>query len=254
MCFTILSVVFLAPASLFGQAQVGPGDQAGRAPILESSRLTAEYHQDFRGGKFDSKTWRLVGGNAEERIKVEQGGLRITIPAGLNNPAAVGIVPRFRIRGDFEITATIEIIKAYNPVRGYGVAATLYAETDTPTDEAVTVERGIIPREGDRFTSTRISGPQEKRKYDVRRAPAESRYGKIRMERVGSTVTTSYADGNQPFRTLRTVELGREDLTLLRAAAETGVSDHAVDVRFERPYDPRSGIARVRRSQTINRN
>jgi hypothetical protein len=51
------------------------------------------------------------------------------------------------------------------------------------------------------------------------------------MERVGSMVTTSYADGDQPFRKLRTVELGPEELVLVRADAETGVSDHAVDVQ-----------------------
>jgi hypothetical protein len=233
MSITILSLVCLGPASLFGQAQVGPGDKGGVAPALESRRLTAEYRQDFRGGKFDNKTLRLVGGNAEELITTEPEGLRIRMPAGRKNPAPVGVVPRFRIHGDFEITATFAILKADDPIRGYGVAATLWAETDTPNDEAVTIERGIIPNEGERFTSTRISGPQENRKYDVRRARAKARSGKIRMERVGSTVTTSYADGDQPFRKLRTVELGPEDLTLVRAAAETGVSDHAVDVRFE---------------------
>jgi len=225
--------VTVGTAWLLHRAVAGPGDQAGSAQALASGRLTAEYHQDFRNGKFDCKTLRLVGGGAEELVKPETDGLRIRIPAGLHNPAAVGVVPRFQIHGDFEITATVAIVKADNPVRGYGVAASLWAETDTPTEETVTIERGIIPKEGERFTSTRVSGPPENRKYDVRRALAKSREAKIRMERVGSMVTTSYADGDQPFRKLRTVELGREDLVMVRAAAETGVSNNAVDVRFE---------------------
>jgi Protein of unknown function (DUF1583) len=229
----MLSVVTIGPAWHMEPADAGPWDQTGSTPALDTGRLTAEYHQDFRGGKFDNKTLRLVGGRAEELVTAERDGLRIRMPAGRKNPAAVGVVPRFRIRGDFEITATFTILAADNPIRGYGVAATLWAETDTLTEEAVTIERGIIPNEGERFTSTRISGPQENRKYDVRRARAKSRSGKIRMERVGSMVTTSYADGDQPFRKLRTVELGPEELALVRAAAETGVSDHAVDVQFE---------------------
>ena len=46
-------------------------------------------------------------------------------------------------------------------------------------------------------------------------------------------VTTSYADGDQPFRVLRKVELGPEDLTLVRLGADTGVSDHALEIRLE---------------------
>ena len=53
------------------------------------------------------------------------------------------------------------------------------------------------------------------------------------MARVGSKVTTSYADGKEPFRVLRTVEVGPEDLMLVRLGAETGMSDHSVDVLFE---------------------
>ena len=158
-------------------------------------------------------------------VKAEEDGLHIRIPAGLNKPMPVGVAPRFRIHGDFEITASYTIVKADNPIRGYGLAATLWVETDTDTAEAVTIERGIIPKEGERFTSTRISGPPppETRKYDVRRSRAQSRSGKIRMARVGPMVITSFADGTQPFRVLRKVELGPEDLTLARLAAETGV-------------------------------
>ncbi len=198
-------------------------------------RLVAEYHQDFHGGKFDYKTLKLVGGSAEQLVKAERDGLHIRMPAGLNNPAPVGVALRFRVHGDFEITVSCAIVKADNPTRGYGLAASVWVETDTENAEAVTIERSIQPKEGERFTSTRISGPPppENRKYDVRRERTESRFGKIRMAREGSMVITSFADGTKPFRVLRTVELGPEDLTLVRVAAETGVSDHAVEIRLE---------------------
>ena len=115
---------------------------------------------------------KLVGGDAREFVKTEEDGLHIRMPAGLDKPLPVGVAPRFRIHGDFEITASYAIVKADKPVRGYGLAVTLCVETDTDNAEAVTIERGIIPKEGERFTSTRISGPPppETRKYDVKRA------------------------------------------------------------------------------------
>ena len=100
---------------------------------------------------------RRVGEYSHELVRPERDGVRIRIPSGIKNPEPMGVAPRFRIRGDFEITASFTIVNADDPIRGYGVAATLWVETDTRTREAVTIERGIIPKEGERFTSTRIS-------------------------------------------------------------------------------------------------
>jgi hypothetical protein len=231
----MLSALLVGPSWLLGLADAGQKEQASSPPGPDAARLVAEFHQDFRNGEFDSKALRFVGGYIEERVRRERDGLHIRIPAGFDKPEAVGVTPRFRIHGDFEITASIAIVKADNPIRGYGVAAALWVETDTPTAEAATIERGIIPKEGERFTSTRISGPPppEARKYDVRRALAESRSAKLRMARVGSKIITSYADGDKPIRVLRTVELGSEDLTLARLGADTGVSDHSIEICLE---------------------
>jgi Protein of unknown function (DUF1583) len=227
--------------SLLGTLVVGPGtlirpveaQQAGSAPGLDKTRLAAEFHHDFRDSKLDTQTMARVGGNSDQFVRPDREGLRIRIPSGLNNPEAVGVAPRCRVKGDFEITVSFKIVKADQPIRGYGVGASVWVETKTATNEALTIERGIIPKEGERFTSTRVSGYPLDRKYDVRRARARSRSGKLRMERVGTKATTSYADGDEPFRKVRTVELGPEDLTLVRLAADTGVSDHSVEVIFE---------------------
>jgi Protein of unknown function (DUF1583) len=231
--FAVLSIILMATGRPFPAIEAGQGEQTGSTPAPANARLAVEFHQDFRGVAIDPRTIRRVGGYSEQLVRPDRDGLRVRIPAGLKNPDATGVAPRCWVHGDFEISVSFTIVKADTPIRGYGVAATLWAQTDTPTDEAVTIERGIIPREGERFTSTRISGPPEARKYDVRRAPAESRSGKLRMERMGSKVTTSFADGKSPFRALRTVELGTEDITLVRLAAETGVSDHAVEILLE---------------------
>jgi hypothetical protein len=226
----ILSTIVLGSGGLSRRIEA---QQAGSTTASDQSRLKAEFHHDFKNGAFDSRTISRVGGDAEQFVRTDPAGLRIRIPAGLKDHEAVGVAPRCRVRGDFEITVSFTIVKADTPIRGYGVAATVWVETKTATNEALTIERGIIPKEGERFTSTRVSGYPLDRKYDVRRARTKSRSGKLRMERVGTKATTSYADGDQPFKVLRTVELGPEDLTLVRLAAETGVSDHSVEVLFE---------------------
>ena len=171
-------------------------------------------------------------------------------PRGSSILRPVGVVPRFRVHGDFSITLAYTILKVDSPVRGYGPGVVIWAETGTPTNDAVTVERGVIPKEGERYTSTRISGagPPEDRKYDVRRTPAQSRSGNIRLERAGSMVTASYAEGKDPFRVVRTVELGPGDLTMVRFGATTGVSDLSIEIRLEDVTIRAGGLARLPRS------
>ncbi len=234
-------MVSALPSGLLRSAEQGEPKQAkpGEAEPEKSAsepakpRLAAELHQDFRNSALDTRTMSRVGGYAEEFVRPDKEGLRIRVPPGLNSPEAVGVAPRCRIRGDFEITVSFAIVKADEPIRGYGVAAAIWAETNTPTREAVTIERGVIPRAGERYTLTRISGPSQTRKYDVRRALAQSRSGKLRMERTGSQVTTLFADGKEAFRVLRKVDLGPEDVALVRLGADTGVSDHSIEILLE---------------------
>ncbi len=64
-----------------------------------------------------------VGGDAEQFVRTDPAGLRIRIPAGLNNHEAVGVAPRCRVHGDFEITVSFTIVKADTPdpgLRGRG--------------------------------------------------------------------------------------------------------------------------------------
>ena len=169
----LFSIILPASGSLARQAAAAQADQPESAKTPDKPRLAVEFHQDFRDRALDHRTIQRVGTNSDQFVRPDREGLRIRIPAGLNNPEAVGVAPRCRIRGDFEITVAFSIVKADNPIRGYGVAATVWAETNTITHEAVTIERGIIPREGERFTSTRVSGHSLERKYDVRRAAGQ---------------------------------------------------------------------------------
>ena len=86
----------------------------------DPGRLTAIYHQDFRSGGYDFRGLKVEGPpGATDEVRAEPEGLRITTPAEVDRP--VGVSTRFRIQGDFEITARFEAPRGTLPKGESGV-------------------------------------------------------------------------------------------------------------------------------------
>src|SRR4029077_20086436 len=62
--------------------------------------------------------------------------------------------------------------------------------------------------------------------------PAGGRLGHLRITRVGKKAVLAVAQGDNEFRELHRVELGAEDITMLRLAANPGNGPNAVDLRL----------------------
>ncbi len=219
---TLVVLMILAPGVFAADPYTGP--------------LAQVFQVDFRQESFDVQSLALVGGHAEELVHAEPSGLRVQMPAGMGNPETVGIKPRFRVRGDFDISAEFEILQADKPTDGYGIGAQMSIETDSPTKEAATAEWTFTPgKDGVRFISTRIIGqPDGKRDYRVQSLAANRRAGTLRLVRTGTSLRASYRDeGETRDRSLPPVELGTEDVTTVRLAANTGISDHPVEIRLK---------------------
>ena len=209
---------------------------ASVASAGETGPLANTYRADFTKEAFDVQDIALTGGHAEELVHAEASGLRIKMPPGMGRPEGVGIKPRFKIRGDFDLSATFEILQADKPTEGYGVGAQMSIETESPTKEAATAEWTYTPgKEGTRFISTRIIGQLDgNRQYRVQSLAANRRAGTLRLARTGSTLRASYRDeGEATERFLPAVELGTEDVAWLKLVANTGISDHPVDIRLK---------------------
>src|SRR5438128_2650508 len=108
---------------IFGSlaAADGPDDN----PITAQKKLedkTTEFYHDFRNKDNLDANFKLVGPEAAKRVKPEPEGLRITLPAKQKNPDAVGVAPKFSIKGDVEITVGYEILQADQPKEGWGVS------------------------------------------------------------------------------------------------------------------------------------
>src|SRR5262249_39669777 len=71
----------------------------------------ADFSQTFRGRAYDTEHFRPTGPHAGKLIHADSQGLRITLTADRASKLPVGLMTRFGVRGDFEITLSYEIIR-----------------------------------------------------------------------------------------------------------------------------------------------
>lgn len=190
----------------------------------------AEFQQDFRKGPPDPKHLRVVGAEGGCKVEPTAEGLRVTIPAGANR-GGVGVELTPWLKGNFEVVAAYEVRQIGPPKGGYGAGVGLSVEADAPVDPALTVERQVDPKDGPRFVSTHMfNNDAGERQYRPELSKAAAATGRLRVARTGSSVETSFAEGDGTFRALRKVDLGAGAVHAVRLTCFTGNSDCAVDV------------------------
>jgi hypothetical protein len=195
----------------------------------------AEMTQVFRGRSYDPQLFKPTG-NTAKALKPEAEGLRITISPEQNSKMAVGFVPKFGLRGDFEITLAFDIIRVDKPTTGYGAGVSIWIRSAAATDEAATIWWAIGTDGEQAFLSHGASTPVGgKRKHSGGKPLAtEARSGKLRLVRSGPIVSYLVAEGDSyEFRQVYQRELGTEDLEIVRFAADNGGSPTMVDVRLK---------------------
>ncbi len=109
-----------------------PADAAAGPP--KSRQLPARVAFDFRKGHFDREHLLPVGNlslYSWTLIRPEDAGLRITIPSHQGrDKSTLGVAPTFNVHGDFEITATYELLDADTPTIPKAVGGQLYILTN----------------------------------------------------------------------------------------------------------------------------
>lgn len=189
---------------------------AGAVLLLASARLPgAEYRWDFRTGHFDNLSLEPLGKGAVNLLRPTPRGLQLTLPIGKTAPF-VGFSPRFKLRGNFEISMAFTIEQMTTPESGSGSGVSIYVTTETPGQPAATV--GRLRRVGDKnvyntFTATVDDG---ERRTSVKLFETSADSGTLRMQRIGEEVTYSVAEAGGPVRELVTVPFDAADVILLR--------------------------------------
>lgn len=192
--------------------------------------MVAEFYQDFRERPALDPALRVFGPGAEEVVTHEAEGLRIRLARNRDPSGAVGVQPRFAICGDFEITASYQILDADPGPFGPGV--NLRVIVGQPMREAADLARYRRIDEGDIYfvnRATAVPGGQPRR--DSMTFPARTNAGRLRLRRTGSTLQFLVAEGpNAPFGQLAQKEFVTDDC-ILRFVAHTGKGP-GVDVRL----------------------
>lgn len=193
--------------------------------------LAAEFMQDFRGRPYDVRSFRPFGSNTHRAIRTEFQGLRIC-PIDADSRLPVGLVARFGVRGDFEITMSFEILRIDKPAGGNGAGVSIYISAASLTQEGATLGRFLRPHGEQVFLCHRASTPLgEQRKHEGKRVPTTALSGNLRLVRRGTALSYQAAEGNRSeFQELYQTEWCREDLDTVRFAADNGGSSTVVDV------------------------
>jgi predicted Zn finger-like uncharacterized protein len=238
MRFTFLHIcAAVAFTGLSAHRQPAPQGSAGadlKPPILK-----VKFHQDFRGGDPNNPNLRFV---RDGHIGWEPEGARITMPSGQGKIPTTGVAAQFRIKGDFEITTTFEILKAEKPTEGYGVGVSIYAAIDSDAGNAVSLARRVGNKGGVNFLSDRMTPNPAKGQPDhyVRTKPSKASIGKLRVQRAGSMVRFLYSDGEkadfapiyQDNKKCLEIEFGAGEIRYFQIGGDAGDSEAALDARL----------------------
>lgn len=202
---------------------------------LTPGQLSEEFVYEFRSAPTLHPALQLFGPSADLLARMESEGLRIRLPAQRPQPGSgVGITPRFAISGDFEITASYDLVSAEQATKGRGSGVSLYLVIGEPMQAAATLGRVNRPEEGESYVLWRALRKEKREGGDrMHILPAKVNTGKLRLARSGSQLHYLVAEGkSQDFRELAREEFARGDVRLLRLAANTGESPTALDVRL----------------------
>ncbi len=216
-----------------------------------------DFYQDFRGGRFQDALFQKVGRDPGRQVRPEAGGLRITLPAGPQSYPQTGILPRFQVRGDFEITLSYDILALEPPKTGYGSGVMLWIQAGEKQGTAAIARRHRV-KEGSVYVADRATeqanGPPQ---HDEQFFSTRTKSGKLRLQRSGETIHYLVAKGaSESFQELRQISFGTADLVAVRVMADPGGSRSTLDVllkdlRFHTEKLPLAGGEKSERNWLI---
>jgi hypothetical protein len=215
------------------------GPPASDAAEPDYDRLRATYWCNFRDGRYDYRWLHLEpNGPLASLAKPDHRGLRIAIPPK-TDCRGVGAFTMFGVHGDFDITASFEILKADRPKEGGGGGPELYLRTVEGWGDYVSMARLLRTAEADPQIliawGEKVGG---KIRYHGGQEKTDLKAGQFRITRVGSTVRyfvapkggDDFRKGGDDFREVYRHEFGTKDLNMVRIMAQVNESGAGLDV------------------------
>jgi hypothetical protein len=206
-------------------------DDTKSAPLAAPNHLKAGFQVSFHDSGSDP--WLGVEPRNElmALLRFTPDGLRISVPLGTKG-RNIGVYTRFGVRGDFEITASYEILAVSPTKEGSGVGPELYVRSDKGWGDFVGMARYVRDDlQGGIISSVHGRKVDGKPTYQGEDVPATNRAGKFRIVRNGPTVNFLVAEGkDERFREVHRCEFGRDDINMVRLSAIFRGSGYELDL------------------------
>jgi ABC-type spermidine/putrescine transport system permease subunit II len=153
-----------------------------------ADELPADYYHDFRGRPLPAE-WTPVPGKGEGFLQFEPEGLRLTLPKNYRHPpGGVGVKTLAGLRGDFEVTATVEILNLETPPKGSGAGVGVAVDTPTKSEQL----RRVVGAKGNHsllWTGYTPPSPDKKGQiWQEDRIPCEENLLRLRFKRTGTVM------------------------------------------------------------------
>ncbi len=215
-CFLAAIVVAISIAS----AQDDGQRKKGLLQQIESS---------LKGEGEKRPEWKFVGPNSNNVVKFEPEGLRIKLPTGTPKERPnTGLSTGVHIKGDFEISASYEILDEQESVEkgAKSTAVQLIVNVEDPPNTRAVVARRVHAKGGMQFSTWSNLQP-------FKLFPATTPTGRLRIVRTGDTITFSRSEeGDGKFMMLSTDKFTASDVVDVKLACTTGGADAKIDARF----------------------
>jgi serine/threonine protein kinase len=205
--------------------------------------LAQQYRLSLTDPSEDRRGLEFVGPDAEDCVRFEPKGLRITLPAGYDGPPGwhgerpdTGLVIPVIVKGDFEITVRFEILKEPDPPdAGFPqTRLSLDVAVDRARNSVAALSRRVEKWGGSEFLTWVSLWDEEAGKHQQRFKgfPTQAKTGRLRLARTGSVVTYSVSEGDQAdFTPLLQYTFSDEDLEDVRILGSTGGPKAVLDAR-----------------------
>jgi hypothetical protein len=139
----------------------------------------------------------------------------------------VGFALPIELRGDFEATATFEILRAEAPDKGYGVGVTM------GVDERARVGRYVKPKGAQVVAWDFWPVVDGARRMQSGERPCDAREVRLRLKRTGAVVHFQWSPESEgeEFQEIHNIDYGNVDTKVFTFLAESAGEPFALDVR-----------------------
>jgi hypothetical protein len=191
-----------------------------------------EVYFDFRGKPLPPEMMVRPDG-AERFVRSEPEGLRVTVPKNRDNLEPVKLSTHFGVQGDFEITATVEILQAEKvPPGAWGVGSVLFLSRVDPTNQGASFGRLSRPDGKEVVYGDLYGKPGE---TDIDFQPCADKLVRLRLKRTGSQLAYLLGQGpadGENFKEVTSKNFGRDDIHQVTVRVLTGKQPFSVDARL----------------------